>query len=237
MRKHTTHYLLLLLSIVLISHKPLQAQILKIGQAVVTCDSDDPTGHVVGIIDIRDRTGVAKGLNWEAPMYKHPSWTKNQLGSIFGICIHNNGDIYITATNHYGSLEDYGPGGAGGIYKIDGATGNWNLFTSLILPPGVSIGNIAYDERNNQLFVTTRTFLGMIYRIDANSGDVLSSMEVPIINLLWGVAVQANKLFYSVGNTIYSVDLIEGDFDRNSVVEEATVESFNTNISDIEVGT
>ncbi len=238
MREYKLSYLLLLVLLILsTTYLPIQAQILELGQAVVTCSSEDPAGPVVGIIDVRDRTGVAKGLNWEAPMYKHPSWTREQLGNVFGVAIRNNGDIYITATDHYGPAGSYGPGGAGGIYRIDGMTGEWELFKSLALLTGESLGNIAYDQVNDQFFVTTRKLDGFIYRIDANTGETLSSIEITG-QRTWGIAVDRGKIYYGVMNSVYSMELMNGDFNEDPAATrlEATIESPATVIADIEVG-
>ncbi len=72
----------------------------------------------------------------------------------------------------WGNVPGAGPGS---IYKLDGRTGEITLFTNISLNgvpnAGASLGNIAYDSRHRQLFVSDRE-TGMIHRLDLNGQEL-----------------------------------------------------------------
>lgn len=112
-------------------------------------------------------------------------------------------NIYVTATSAYGlhlmssnTLARVGAGGQnakwmagqwgealgggpGSVYKIDGETGQVSLFADLALDGlengGAALGNIAFDPRSGQLFVSDRQ-TGMIFRLDLD-GNVLGEFD------------------------------------------------------------
>lgn len=196
---------------------------LEKGYAIVTCSSGPARnaqgniitpvgpnldGFVVGIIDVRNKTaGTNPGLgkNWAPDMYHGENvlggaWTAKRMGYVFGIATDRRGNIFVAATSSYGSANGqpypdfYGPAGSGGIYKIDGFTGEvtdfiktagptvtaWASSSPNLMPnsgtgtnnPG--LGNLAYDYDHDQLVVTNFED-GKIYRVGslaANAGTL-----------------------------------------------------------------
>jgi len=206
----------------------------KCGEAVITCYSgSDPSGHVMGIKNVRDKSGAPLGANWLPPVYMHPDWVVERMGEVFGVAIDNSNNIYLTATSVYLSTS-IGSAGNGGIYRADGNTGNISDFASLPNSPGVGLGNICYDKRNDQFFVTNFED-GKIYRL-SSSGVIQSSFDpfspdngingcAPIGEILWGVGIYKNTVYFGrwnndlfnsgVGqNEIYAINLdCNGEFD------------------------
>ena len=205
----------------------------KCGQAVVTCYSgSNPSGHVLGIKNIRDKSIAQIGSNWTPPVsFAHPDWTSSVLGEVFGIAIDENYNIYLSATIAYETIGippiSFGAGGGGGIYKIDASTGNVSTFASLPNPSGVGLGNICYDKSLSQFFVTNFED-GKIYRL-SNTSNILSTFDpfspddpttscAPQGERIWGIGTYNNKLYFGLCNNdlyykgsglneIYSVDL------------------------------
>lgn len=114
---------------------------------------------------------------------------------------------------------------AGTIYKLDRVTGAASVFA--VIPgqqatnlgggftSGPGIGNICYDEQSDQFFATSLED-GRIYQID-NTGFVASSFDPmdlddgepgmpPIDELLWGIEVSNNSIYYAVWNTGNAAD-------------------------------
>ncbi|MDX1979425.1 MAG: hypothetical protein SFV51_04090 [Bryobacteraceae bacterium] len=220
---------------------------LKQGYAVVTCSpgasaSDgtvaDPNGFVVGIIDVRDKaalTNPRKGGNWQPPMYHGElsgGWTASRMGMVFGIAIDKRGNIFVGATSVYertaGQPKDvFGPAGSGGIYKIDGFTGQVTDFintnnsgaynnspaTRNLMPNtgGAGLGNLTYDPIRDQLFVTNFED-GKIYRVGnlhQNTGSILGAPfdpftadngaqgYAPLGERLWGIGYHNNRVYFA----------------------------------------
>lgn len=144
-------------------------------------------------------------------MYHGPnnSWTDSNLGQVFGVCIDNNKNIYVTATSSYGLAQlrpMVGPGGPGGVYKLNWATGKISVFAKLP-NTGPALGNICYDWVHNQFFVTNFED-GKIYRL-SSEGKVLSTFDpyqqddgrpgfAPLGERPWGIAFYDNRIYYGV---------------------------------------
>lgn len=185
---------------------------------------------VATIYNTSNNANAPFGLNWSSttlgvnqvqninPKY----WVSDSIGLVFGIALDHNGGIYLSATDEFnhdgGSTTSYGPAGAAGIYYTNFSTPNSTtpLVTTKPFPytntvgtakipnsGGIdnSIGNIAYDYANNQLFATNLED-GRIYRINATTGIVKSIFDpfntdggtatpgMAIINeQLWGIGV------------------------------------------------
>lgn len=173
-----------------------------------------PVGDfVVGIMDFRDPPPNLLGENWGPPMYHGPndSWTQQNLGQIFGIALDADGNIYVTTTTSYGTTPDpdvvlIGPAGPGAVYRLDGVTGAISTFAQLP-NSGPGLGNICYDRRNNQLFVTNFED-GRLYRY-AMDGRLLSTFDplgpddgrngfAPLGERPWGIGVFADRVYYGV---------------------------------------
>lgn len=188
--------------------------------------SENPNGYVLTAYDLRAVGSQAVNANWATvPQYHHPTWTAQHLGEIFGLALDCVGNIYVTATMQYGGHNGqipypWGPAGPGGIYKINGITGNidysislpcagpYPSFSSSFNSP--SLGNICFDPDHNggQVFVTNLDD-GKIYRVDKNLGAVLSTFDAflpdggtpglaPLGERLWGIAYRANAVYFAV---------------------------------------
>lgn len=191
-----------------------------------TYTSENPNGYVLTAYDLRGIAAQPVAVNWATvPQYHHPTWTAQHLGEIFGLALDCAGNIYVTATMQYGGHNGqipypWGPAGPGGIYKINGITGNIDYSISLpcagpyaSYPTSFntpSLGNICFDPDHNggQVFVTNLDD-GKIYRVDKNLGSVLSTFDpflpdggtpglAPLGERLWGIAYRANAVYFAV---------------------------------------
>ncbi len=179
---------------------------------------------------------------WNPAMYHHPSWTVSNLGCIFGICQDKDGDYYVAAHGLYSKTWmpyylQYGTLGggatslaaAGTVYKIDKMTGVPSVFsvipgqqaTNLGGTPnwitGPGLGNIAYDQVNDQFFVTSLED-GKIYRVGSAGGAPIDSFD-PLVadngavgmparpERLWGIGVRKNEVIYAVCNDGFAPNL------------------------------
>ncbi|MBI1319645.1 MAG: DUF5011 domain-containing protein [Candidatus Hydrogenedens sp.] len=164
------------------------------GELVATCFSGlqsgqtqapyaaNPFGAVMGVIDARippvDANSPIPVLdtNWSALMYHNELgnaghfWTSQNLGQVFGITLDDADppNIYVTATTMYG-LFAFGPGGAGGVYRIDGVTGDICVIASLP-NTGPALGDVCYDATSRNLFVSNFED-GLVYRVAVDSQD------------------------------------------------------------------
>jgi len=179
--------------------------------AIETCQPLDPMSaypeHII-IFDITNRASAPLDIDWPGvPRYSHPSWDVSNLGSIFGLTLDKQGNLYVTDTSSY-SIDNMGPGGWGSIYKINNTTALPSTFATLP-NTGPGLGNIAFDCRHNQFYVTNMED-GKIYRLSL-AGTVLSTFDhglpdngaagfAPLGERLWGVAVYNNRVYYSVWN-------------------------------------
>jgi|GEM_PF-2241336 len=192
----------------------------------LTNGADDPNGYVLTAYDLRNVAAQPIAVNWATvPQYHHPSWKAKTLGEIFGIALDCSGNIYVTATMTYGGHSSqipypWGTAGPGGVYKINGITGNIdyqislpNSGPNLSYPAGFntpSLGNICFDQDHNggQVFVTNLDD-GKIYRLDANLSSVQSTFDpflpdggtpgiAPLGERLWGIAYRANAVYFAV---------------------------------------
>jgi|GEM_PF-1070517 len=76
----------------------------------------------------------------------------------------------------WGSFKGSGPGS---VYKVEGATGQISLFSTIKLEErentGAGLGNITYDAAHNQLFVSDLE-TGLIHRVD-DKGQLLQDFD------------------------------------------------------------
>src|SRR5262249_25582291 len=102
----------------------------------------DPTAYALGVIDLQNPAPPV-GVNYAPPMFHGPAgnqWTGAKLGSIFGVCFDNIGNIYVTPTTCYYSDVPGTSGNFGSVYKIDYQTGLISVFATL---PNPVIGGVA----------------------------------------------------------------------------------------------
>lgn len=198
---------------------------LKKGVAVATCFSGwktqgnnnwtiDLDAPVMGLVDVHDQspgTNYGPGNNWKPAMFHNETatanankWTARRMGQVFGVAIDKRGNIFVAASRVYGAQGGVGETGAGlwgsagpgGVYRIDGTTGNVTDFITTNSAPtyttasgnankipntGPGLGNLAYDEAHDQLLVTNFED-GKIYRLTnltLNTGIIPSAPYDP----------------------------------------------------------
>ena len=124
------------------------------GVAVLT-QQGSPGTNALEVIDISNQGTAPIGANWAAaPFYSNSNptnWTRNELGSVFGVTLDAQGNIYVTHSSVYGdrqntcsgtvflgdalgslSADTANPGGRpGAIYKVSTATGVASLLATL----------------------------------------------------------------------------------------------------------
>jgi hypothetical protein len=164
--------------------------------------------------------------SWNTGRYSHPSWSQSNLGTLFGVVIDDDGDTIVTHTvvywqNYLGTL-----GGAGSVYRLDGATGAAselirlpNAITSAH-PQGSGLGQVDFSC-DTQLYYISNFEDGRIYAID-KAGAVKGTFDhatgvvtmalppgglqdpddvagpVPLGERVWAVKAVDGRLVYSV---------------------------------------
>jgi hypothetical protein len=180
--------------------EPIQA-----GESYVTrfsgIEKDNITGKVIinlngtvgSIIDIRRPKKPPLGQHWLNEPQRAPIKAID-AGQVFGIAIDDKtpATIYLTATSKFGLHRNHDnsdwlagmwgkDAGPGTIYRLQAANDYQpEIFATITLNgrnnSGAALGNIAYDAKNKQLFVTDLE-TGMIHRIDAKTGKLLSYFD------------------------------------------------------------
>ena len=198
------------------------------GYMVTTMEDNQGTSNVATIYKTTYNGSAPIGANWndivlgagQVGIIATPTWNVTNIGHVFGIAL-DNPNIYLAATDVYaydssGSTA-FGSAGSAGIYKTDvntpavtsvltttliantGYTVGTNQIPNSGVGTGNSIGNIAFDKTNNQLFATNLED-GRIYRIDPATGNIKSvfdpfAVDVPsngmagINERIWGIGV------------------------------------------------
>jgi hypothetical protein len=251
------------------------------GYMVATMSNYDLSSRVGVIHKTTYNSNAPIGADWNNPALGtnqvisiNPTmWNVNDIGQVFGIALNKTGGIYLSATDIYsydtGIISTFGAsGGRSGIYFTDITSPNVTtaLVSTLVANTGNtvgtnkipnnggfgnSIGNIAYDKKNNQLFATNLED-GRIYRIDASTGIVKSIFDpfildvptngiAPVNEQLWGIGVLTSNGITSVYfarteatfNSIWYIDLnASGEFIANEV---GTSKLFDDSLSSAKV--
>lgn len=189
--------------------------------AVQTASPSILGGFVVTVFDL---SGVATAPldSWFAlNRYAHPSWTRDNLGSIFGLALDGDGNIYVSSTKTW-NADDMGPAGWGAVYKLDTYSGAISTFALLPNAQDASLGSITYDCNHEQFFVTNFGD-GKIYRLDM-SGAIIDSFDhgIPwngnagwaaLRDRPWSVEVHNGRLYYSMWNED-TVNYTNADFNE-----------------------
>lgn len=166
-----------------------------------------------------------------------PKWNTTDIGNVFGIALDNSKNIYLAATDVYTydsfGPPIFGPGGRSGIYKTNVATPTLTttLTTTLVantgytvgtnqipnsgIGSGNSIGNVAFDKTNNQLFATNLED-GRIYRIDPSTGNVKSILDPFFLDTPANGMVAVNERIWGVG-VITQIGVTEVFFARSEL--------------------
>jgi hypothetical protein len=246
-------YLCIIFSCLLNSYK-LQAQLLKAGDAVVsvspglfalggtcgpspTTNSNYPTDTVLTLVKICRAPSNTIGSCWNMTgseystlTYKHPDWIRNKLGNIFGICIDDSRNIYVTSTGFYGA--QYSGISSGSVFKINANTGNVTLLRDLHAGNTTapeSLGNIKFFA--GHLFVSD-LLTNMIYMLDPVSGITIATYNPNFgaNSKPCGLAIRnlggSPRLYFSRNDlttttitSIYSIDILGAAFGSNLIQE------------------
>lgn len=146
----------------------------------------DAQGVVGSIVDLRAPGTRPDGRHWLDEPQRRPVLAA-ETGQIFGVALddQNPPNIYVTATSAFGLHRTpdnadwapgmWGPGGPGGVYRLDAANGYRARLLARISVEGrentgAALGNIAYDRRHRQLFVSDLE-TGMIHRLGLDGAD------------------------------------------------------------------
>jgi len=160
----------------------------------------DANGPSLRIVDLRHMEGPAAAQLVGAP--KPFTFPASQIGQAFGVALDDATppNVYVAASSAYGlpiaapaadgSLRHVktgapnavfmpglwgGKGGAGSIWKIDGATARVTLFANVTTDgrpnSGAALGGLAFDPRSRSLFVADRES-GLIHRIGMDGADL-----------------------------------------------------------------
>ena len=153
----------------------------------------DTKGIVGSAIDLREPGGPPKGEHWLTEPQRLPL-TAAEVGQVFGIAMDDAEppNLFIAATAAFGLHRSpdgagwmagmWGPdGGPGTVYKLSAENGYApEVFANITLDgrenSGPSLGNIAYDPTHKQLYVSDLE-TGMIYRLNAETGEVLGHFD------------------------------------------------------------
>ena len=231
------------------------------------------SNKVLTFFDVSDPEGsVVPGDNWEPTTFEHDDWTVGKLGSIYGIAINNDPVqpvVFVTASScyddgHPGNIYDNGStqGGnapLGAIYKVDAMTGTPSLFAELPnlnsrfdfgkRVSGGGLGNISFDGEHQQLYVTN-IYNGKIYTLNANTGEILDSLDhgdpfdpaknvntsnsagngnryAPLGERLWGIQYnhQKKRVYYAVWTTDFGTYQLGIDAPQHEIHSIAINES------------
>ena len=167
-----------------ISISVLFSQPLTDGMAVITHSTQFGSGPSFQIFQAGDNENAPLGSNWSTTFYTpnaaiYSQWS--DIGSVFGIAIDNEKNIYLSASPIMYYTATSGAAGYGGIYKVD--KDDWSISNFISTGTGINdipntgsgIGNVCYDKFNNQLLITNLED-GKIYRYDMN-GVLQSSFD------------------------------------------------------------
>ena len=194
--------------------------------AVATCYSDLGMNPVLAIEDLKNQATAPLNTNYAPPSYHGPgsSWTRDNLGDIFGVTLDDTGNIYVTATTSY-NIDIYptASNSAMNVYKVASGSGAISVFKTLpqspATLPGAGLGNIAYDCTHKNFYVSNIDD-GLIYRLDIN-GNISSTWDhglnlptaippsaaipddprvafTPLGRRVWGLQPHNNRLYYGV---------------------------------------
>jgi hypothetical protein len=143
-----------------------------------------PTDPALWLVDLGNQGAAPVGTNWNTDRYTHPAWTMANLGGIFGVTLDGTGNVFVGHSAVYndwtGTGDQVGFGGAGAVYRIDGATGTPTLVIKLpqqvdaSQPAGQQfpgLGQLSWSCPTSRLFVSNFED-GRIYSINAGSGAV-----------------------------------------------------------------
>jgi len=191
---------------------------------VGTSWEDQDSEFVVHVFDATAFGSQTPGP-WNPPVYEHPSWTRANLGNVWGVTLDNLGNIYVAASGVFAAdvIGTVGGGGPGAIYKLDTGTGLPTLFCTLpntdpcapasTCAPG--LGNLTYVCEYECIYASNLED-GRIYRISM-TGAKLEAYDfgdqaiepvaadpndgvgpAPLGRRVWGVGVANGRMYFGV---------------------------------------
>lgn len=180
---------------------------------IMTNNGYNPAGFALRIFDISGAP-PPPNLNYYAPLYTNAAWTQGAFGgSVFGLTLDSDGNIYVAATRVYGNTSTPGT-----IYRVDRETAAVSVFAELPnTAPG--LGNINYDCVSETIYAANHED-GRIYQIEMDgsirstyrhlTGNVTigpaadpgepNGVFSPLGDRVWAVQSHAGRLYYSVWN-------------------------------------
>lgn len=182
------------------------------GQVAIVTYEKVTTPAVLSVINIQGLNAASP----QPPAYINPNWTVANLGSIFGVTLDNQGNMYVAATTVYFSKAVGNGGGHGTVYRIANGTGAVSIFANLpasavSTPNPAGLGNLAFDCGTRTLFVSDFDN-GLIYQLNS-SGAIVSTWDhgavsgipdntaqtyTPLGRRTWAVRPHNGRLYYSV---------------------------------------
>lgn len=210
--------------------------------SVGTASPQAANASVVAVFDLGSPNAGPFDTDLGAPIYTDPSWSEGNLGSVFGVTLDIQGNIYVASTTCYSSDTLGTLGGSGVVYKLDTFTSAASVFCTLP-NTGPELGNLCYDCTFDQFFVSNMDD-GKIYRV-TSTGAIASTFDfgapdvplpvgtfAPLGERIWAVQVHGGRLYFSVwnedfgnpsptaANEIWSIGLSGlGDFSGAPVLE------------------
>ena len=213
---------------------PAAAFPLQAGEVVATYCPNDRSSNGNSVILVDPRTPGPIGSNWLAPFFSNETgavaerWNYSNLGCVFGVATDLRPNIYVTASSSYGDFGifsaslggTYGPAGGGGVYRIDGVTGNidsWMVTgsgavnTNTLYNPMIAgntpagLGDICYDSKWDQFFVSDFAD-GRIYQVKNGTGALAGKGVVQgVYDPFLPFPYAGNPLFAPLGERVWAV--------------------------------
>ena len=147
--------------------------------AVATKENWANSDPAVYLVELGGQPSAPVGSNWNTGRYSHSTWTRANLGDVFGVTLDGDGNIFVGHSAIYGytgpsSQDGVGTAGVGAIYRLDGITGA--VTTVINLPQQVDpsqplgeqypgLGQLSYDCGTRRLYASNFED-GRIYCID-----------------------------------------------------------------------
>ena len=210
----------------------LNAQPLTDGMAVITHSSVNSSYASFSIFQTHNNVAAPLGSNWNTNFYIPNSNIYNQwkqIGTVFGVAIDNEKNIYLSASAISFNDNTIGPAGYAGVYKVD--KDDWSISnfietgnnTNEIPNSGLGIGNICFNKFHNQLLLTNLED-GKIYRYDLD-GNLLSTFD-PFQD------DDGSTGFAGYGDGIWAINIFGNDPTNTKVYFSRIVESIQSQSSE-----